>query len=385
MVFNRGWHLITGEYPPQPGGVSDYTFQVAHGLAEAGEAVAVWCPAWDSVQEEVQPNSKVRVRRELGKIGKGDLQRVDDLLNAEPRPRRLFVQWVPHAFSRRAINYPFCRWVRRRAQRFGDEVVVMIHEAFLDFSGSWKQRAAAVVQRLMMRELLASATRVWVSTENWTSLIRPYARRNLPIESLGVPSNIPVVDDPAAVAGIKRQFAKSGGPIVGHFGTYGLHTTETLGLCLTPLLARMPEVSLLLLGRGSVEFREGLLKQFAVDAGRVHATGSQPARELSLHLAACDLMIQPYGGGISTRNGSLMACLSHGRPVVASRGRLTEPLWDDCKGLVLAPQHEPEAHASEVIKLLATPEALGELGRKAREFYQGHFAVEHVVARMMAS
>jgi glycosyltransferase involved in cell wall biosynthesis len=379
------WHLITGEYPPQPGGVSDYTFQVAHGLAEAGETVTVWCPPWVSEKMEVQPSSKVRVRRELGKIGRGDLQRVDDLLNAEPNPRRLFVQWVPHAFSRRAINYPFCRWVRRRARRHGDEVLVMVHEAFLDFSGSWKKRAAAVVQRLMMRELLASASRVWVSTENWTSRIRPYAPRNLQIEPLGVPSNIPVVDEPAASAEIKRRYSVGGGPIVGHFGTYGSHTTETLGHCLTPLLSKMPTVALLLLGRGSCEFRERFLKGFAVDAKRVYALGSQPARELSLHLSACDLMIQPYGGGISTRNGSLMACLAHSRPVVASRGRLTEPLWDACEGLVLPPENEPEAHASEVIKLLAQPEALGKLGRRSREFYHAHFAVEHVVARMMAS
>ena len=42
------WHLITGEYPPQPGGVSDYTRFLASGLADAGETVAVsvtLCPA----------------------------------------------------------------------------------------------------------------------------------------------------------------------------------------------------------------------------------------------------------------------------------------------------------------------------------------------------
>ena len=37
-------HIITPEYPPQPGGVSDYTAQVAEGLAQEGEEVHVWCP-----------------------------------------------------------------------------------------------------------------------------------------------------------------------------------------------------------------------------------------------------------------------------------------------------------------------------------------------------
>jgi hypothetical protein len=29
------WHIITGEYPPQPGGVSDYTRLVARGWQTA--------------------------------------------------------------------------------------------------------------------------------------------------------------------------------------------------------------------------------------------------------------------------------------------------------------------------------------------------------------
>ena len=35
------WQVITGEYPPQPGGVGDYTAQVAAGLAAAGDEVHV--------------------------------------------------------------------------------------------------------------------------------------------------------------------------------------------------------------------------------------------------------------------------------------------------------------------------------------------------------
>jgi len=37
-------HLITGEYPPQSGGVSDYSYLVATGLAKASEKVHVWAP-----------------------------------------------------------------------------------------------------------------------------------------------------------------------------------------------------------------------------------------------------------------------------------------------------------------------------------------------------
>jgi len=39
------WALITGEYPPQPGGVGDYTRLVAAGIASVGGEVHVWAPA----------------------------------------------------------------------------------------------------------------------------------------------------------------------------------------------------------------------------------------------------------------------------------------------------------------------------------------------------
>ena len=38
------WAILTGEYPPQPGGVSDYTQLVARGLADAGDHVTVFAP-----------------------------------------------------------------------------------------------------------------------------------------------------------------------------------------------------------------------------------------------------------------------------------------------------------------------------------------------------
>jgi len=39
------WAIITGEYPPQAGGVSDYTRIVAEALVAAGDEVHVWTPA----------------------------------------------------------------------------------------------------------------------------------------------------------------------------------------------------------------------------------------------------------------------------------------------------------------------------------------------------
>src|SRR4051812_20781695 len=98
------WHLIASEYPPQPGGVSDYTHLVAGALAAAGDEVHVWCPSTPGATPE---SPGVLVHRELGRMGRADLARAGRLLDACPGPRRLLVQWVPHGFGFRAMNLGF--------------------------------------------------------------------------------------------------------------------------------------------------------------------------------------------------------------------------------------------------------------------------------------
>ena len=336
------WHLITGEYPPQPGGVSDYTFLVAHALAEVGQSVTVWCPP---AAGPTPGDSRVAVHRELGSISRADLRRVDVLLDAEPSPRRLLVQWVPHAYGRQALNLPFCRWVQRRATRHGDVVDVLVHEAFVAFAGSWKQHLAAIVQRLMVRILLRNATRAWVTIPAWADRLWPHVRKNLPIVWLPVPSTIPVMDRPEDIAAVRAKFLGGAKHLVGHFGTYGPHVANQLRLALVGLLAAVPTAKVLLLGRNGDGFRESFLQDNPQVANRLIAPGEQEPAELSASLSACDLFVQIYGGGISSRNTSLMACLAHGRAVVATAGPLTEPLWEKSAAVVLVPLHDPAARS----------------------------------------
>ena len=49
--MNRTWHLITPEYPPEAGGVSDFSSLLTEGLARRGVGIEVWCPtAGDATQ-----------------------------------------------------------------------------------------------------------------------------------------------------------------------------------------------------------------------------------------------------------------------------------------------------------------------------------------------
>src|SRR5712692_5144834 len=104
------WVLLTGEYPPQSGGVSDYTRLVARGLADAGDEVHVWAPMPAGTQPPgVEPG--VAVHRLAGAFGHRDLDRLGRFLVRLKSSCRLLVQYVPHAFGWHGVNVPFCLWL----------------------------------------------------------------------------------------------------------------------------------------------------------------------------------------------------------------------------------------------------------------------------------
>src|SRR5688572_4626035 len=136
MGNKPSWHVVTCEYPPGIGGISDHTAQLASGLAAAGDEVHVYCPGPDRIN-----TGPVRVHAVLGSFAAPDLRRADREIDACPAPRRLLVQWVPHGFGRRSMNLGFCLWVARRARR-GDRVHVVVHEPYLEFTrGPWRYLA----------------------------------------------------------------------------------------------------------------------------------------------------------------------------------------------------------------------------------------------------
>src|SRR5438105_4425025 len=115
------WHILTGEYPPQPGGVSDYTRRLARGLAAAGDAVTVWCPPCGGADE---PNG-VCVRRLPDRFGPRALAVLGKALPRRGERGRLLVQYVPHGYGWKAMNLPFCLWLARQRRL---PVWVMFHE-----------------------------------------------------------------------------------------------------------------------------------------------------------------------------------------------------------------------------------------------------------------
>ena len=371
----REWHIITCEYPPQVGGVSDYTALLAQALRDEEQPVHVWAPG--SVESS---SAESHVHRVLGNIDPASLARADRLLDQFPSPRTLLVQWVPHGYGRRSMNVGFCHWLARRVRLHGDLLQVMVHEPFLEFR-SIRQSAAAGVHRWMIWTLLHSAERVWLSIPAWEAKLRTYAPAKLRMDWLPIPSSIPRTAAPASTRAARE---KLGNPplLLGHLGTYSANIREMLEPTIVELLRSHPELSFVMLGAGGSEVRSALLAESPDLSSRLLATGFLPSRELSSYLAACDLLIQPYPDGASSRRSSLMAGISHGVPVVTTSGHLSESLWNDSGAVAIAPARDRSAFMSSARRLIRSPEERAHLGAAGLQLYQERFDWPLVVAAL---
>lgn len=373
------WHIVTGEYPPAPGGVSDYTYAVAGELAAAGDMVHVWCPAAASPPD---PQPGVIVHPIAGAWTPGDLHRIDGEMNAASDERTLLLQWVPHAFARKSMNVRFCRWIRRRAKA-GDRLEIMVHEPGLAFrEGKLRHDVMAAVHRLMLTILLSGAHRIWTAIPAWVDSLRPWllGRNDLAFCWLPVPSTLPVADAPDAVRRFRETtLTKADGVIIGHFGTYQPAIRRTLAELLPRLLAAVPDAHVELLGRGGEALAEELRARVGGQATRVTASGELDARSLSQRLQACDLLVQPYPDGVSTRRTTLMAALAHGVPVVTTYGRLSEGVWRDSDAIATVRAGDVEGMTRLVAALARDPRRRAAMAASARAAYEARFDIRHVI------
>jgi glycosyltransferase involved in cell wall biosynthesis len=387
------WVLLTGEYPPQPGGVSDYTRLVSQGLADAGDEVYVWAPACSAGIRN--PKSEIRnterrnlisdfefrisnspqVHRLPGKFGPRDLEILEHSLKRLPKPFRLLVQYVPHAFGAKGMNVPFCWWLSRRPE----PVWVMFHEVAFPFSRRQPlaHQMLAVVNRVMAELIARKAEKIFVSIPAWGKLLPKCVRRS--ITWLPVPSNVPTTVSEEKVVVIRRRVTRPHEIVIGHFGTYASHVTSLLMATLPGILKEDVRRRLLLFGRGSKEFAANLRDRDPDLRDRIDATGPLDPEGIASHLAACDCIFQPYTDGVSSRHASLLASLALGLPIVTNQGPLTDSIWQETKAVLLAPSSSSTDLIAAVEDLLADGSKREALANQAARFYRNHFALERTI------
>ena len=377
----RRWCIVTCEYPPLAGGVSDHTFQLVRALAESGDVVDVWCPpaagappALPGVTVHVLPSHFERdALRVLGAA-----------LRELPLDARLLVQYVPTGYGRRMMNLPFAQLLFSLRKRGLD---LYVHEVAMPvrLDRTPRQNAAGMVHGMMAWLATRGARNVFVTIPEWhTRLARLGARHvagRREVTWMPVPSNMPDSVDPIRVRAIRQLLLGTRGrTIVGHFGTFGRFHVALLAPTVAQILDDGADRVMLLIGRNGALLRDAIVVRRPDLDARIVVTGELPPQEVSAHLVACDLLLQPYDDGISARRSTTMAAMALGKAIVSNRGAATSEPWTDGHVALLTDTAEPAALASAVSTLLADAERRHLIGRAARNEYQQRFTLERSVA-----
>lgn len=371
------WHIVTGEYPPGPGGVADYTRSVARALAAEGDEVHVWAPGMENGLAEdpdVHVHPLARGFRPSGLPGLGRA------LRASCGPRRVLVQYVPHAFGMRAMNLPFSAWI---ATLRDAEVWVMFHEVALPWEPLryWKRNVGAGVTRVMAGLVVSRADRVFVSVPAWAKMLRPIAPRWSGATWLPIPSNLPSsalhsTGQETTPALRSRLPLRGGSAVIGHFGTYGPLIAPALRTILIRLLGADRTRVALLVGRGGEALASELNEDQAA-AGRVMATGELDLPDVAAYLRACDVLVQPYADGVSGRRTTAMAGLALGVPIATNEGPSSESIWRDSGVVELATSAAGVAEAAEACLRDATLAATR--AERGRNLYEKEFSMRRTM------
>jgi hypothetical protein len=370
------WAILTGEYPPDPGGVSDYTRQVARGLVTRGQEVHVFAPP-SKANAPAEPGVAVhRLENHFGLSSLSALGRELDALG----PCTLLVQYVPHAFGYRAMNLPLCLWLYARRTR--NRIVTMFHEVAYpcELGQPLRHKLIAGANRAMAALLAAASERVLVSIRAWQQMLESLGAPGSKISLAPIFSNLPLAADAQLAAEIRAAHAPGGEQLIGHFGTFGGLIGGMLEAILPGVLAK-PARRVLLIGRGSDHFAREFAQGHPIVSENIIATGELDPAQAAAYLTACDAVVQPYPDGLSGRRGTLLAALALGVPVISNLGHLSEDFWRVSGAVALAESSDELVRV--VNETMDHPSTLHALSERGPELYNQRFDIRHALDRLL--
>jgi glycosyltransferase involved in cell wall biosynthesis len=116
----------------------------------------------------------------------------------------------------------------------------------------------------------------------------------------------------------------------------------------------------------------------------VSGTGALQRDDVSLHLQACDALLQPYPDGVSGRRTTTISALQHGVPVATTIGWLSEEFWKDTKAVEGVSASAPTTLGSAVLRLLE-PARNAAARASAVELYEERFDPKRTMGALLSA
>ncbi len=348
--------LVTGEYPPQSGGVGAYTAELGRALLARGVQISVLTAQQSGVQSVLLPPSAPLADISVYPIiPRWDwrIWRTVPAWAAQLKVDWVHVQYQAAAFAMHpAINLAPGRWRQanfRTAWTYHDLLVPYLFP-----------KAGARLRRwITERPAFTSDQTIVTNQGDYAAL----AGRVPHLANIPIGSNIEGRCFSAAERAQRRQQRGYGNNdlVIGYFGFLNRSKGgSTLVRTLQQLVQAGRNAHLLMVGErvGAsdptnyqyLQELEALIASLGLSA-RVTWTGHQVDAEVSADLAACDVLLMPYVDGASLRRGTLMAALAHGCALVTTIPQAPLPELLDQRDLLYVPAEDEVAAAAAVARV----------------------------------
>jgi glycosyltransferase involved in cell wall biosynthesis len=377
------WLVLTASYPPDQGGIADHSMMLARALAQSGDSVQVWTGPAESIALEDEQGRDFPVQRLPTHFGLRSWPILSSALRQMAEPRRVLLHYNPQPFGPRrssrfkGVPWTLCPWLRRQSLA---PVWTIVHETgtAVKSESDWSLRLLRAISENMLRSVLGASERVFYVMPAAEIHLRQHTDPARLIY-LPVPSNLPVSVDGAAVVRARTRLLGHSGHrwLLGHFGAFSPNLMGYLSDLIRRVLNDEPDAKVALIGQGSSEFATRLPNYDK----RVVATGSLSRQEAAAHIAACDVLMQPFPDGVTTRRSSLMAGLALGVPIVSNEGANTEEFWRETRAIELVPIDHFSTRVADLLRDRARRAALSSA---ALRLYRERFAIDHLVATLKA-
>jgi len=351
--------LITGEYPPQQGGVGDFTRELARALIAAGHEAQVVTTAISQRRSAITLSQEdgLQVWRAITSWGMRCWDQVASIAHREGFDV-LNIQYEPAAYAMQVgVNFLPGRWGRRKIEM---PIVTTFHDLLVPYlfpkAGSlrWK----------VVESLARHSDAVIVTNDEDRSRLSDPQRPISNLHVIPIGSNI----DPKLAGEFDRAIERARRGIqpaefvLGYFGFFNLSKGGSdLMHALKALSDQGLPVKLLLIG-GRTGSSDPTNAEYAVQVeklidslgvtDRVIATGFLEPPEVSRALLTCDVMVLPYVDGASLRRGSLLAAITHGRAIVTTEPRYPIEGLKNEESVMYVRPNDPQALAEAAQRAL---------------------------------